>query len=364
MIFAALAAAAALVSLCAATYIRRLALKRGVVDAPNTERKRHALPTPLLGGIAIYISIVFLVAAYYFLRPESWIALTDAHVYGKHLFGILLGAGILVVGGVLDDLYSLRPRYQLIAPILAAIVVISFGIGVDVISNPFGGTIRLDTWNITLFWWNGLPRSFTVWSDLITFAWLMGTMYTTKLLDGLDGLVAGITVIGSTIIALVSILLFVNMPTALLATIVAGAFAGFLPLNFYPAKLFLGEAGSTLAGYFLGVMAIISGAKFATLFLILGIPILDVAWVLARRIFIERRSPFVGDRKHLHFRLVDAGVSHRSAVLLLYFFSASFGVAGLFLQSAQKMAALAILFAVMVLVGYLLFSRQRLRPNV
>lgn len=361
MIFLILVGTAMLFSVCIALYVRRCALRYGIVDVPGSARKLHARPTPLLGGISIYVALVTLIVLYYFFRPESWIAITDAQVHGKHLIGILLGGGILAVGGMLDDIYSLRPRYQLIAPILAAIMVISFGIGVDVITNPFGGVIRLDQWNILLFWWNDLPRYFTVFSDVITFVWLLGMMYTTKLLDGLDGLVSGITLIGAVIIALVSVLFFVNMPTAVLSALVAGVFAGFLILNFYPAKIFLGEAGSTLAGYLLGVMAMISGAKFATLLLIFGIPILDVAWVLVRRIFIEKRSPFVGDRTHLHFRLLDAGFSHRTVVLMLYFLSASFGMSGLFLQSAQKIMALGVVIAVMAVGGYLLLRKQRVR---
>lgn len=359
MIFVLLGSAAALVSVGFAFYVRRFALRYGIVDVPSGGRKLHAKPTPLLGGVAIYAALVVCIVAYYVLRPESWIALTDSHVHGKHIIGILLGGGILVIGGILDDIFSLQPRYQIFAPILAVIVVISFGIGVDILTNPFGGVIRLDQWNILLVWWNDLPRYFTVWADLITFIWLMGMIYTTKLLDGLDGLVSGITAIGAAIIALISILFFVSMPTAMLSSIIAGVFAGFLILNFYPAKLFLGEAGSTLAGYLLGVMAIISGAKFATLLLILGIPILDVAWVLIRRVIIEKSSPFVGDRKHLHFRMLDAGFSHRTAVLILYFFSASFGVAGLFLQSAEKMMALGVVLGVMVMGGLLLYRRQR-----
>ncbi|MBI2483686.1 undecaprenyl/decaprenyl-phosphate alpha-N-acetylglucosaminyl 1-phosphate transferase [Candidatus Uhrbacteria bacterium] len=359
MTFVALAGAVVLISVVFTGVIRRIALRYAIVDAPIGGRKLHTQPTPLLGGLAIYAACTVSIVLYYLLSPDSWIAITDAHVHGKHLFGILLGGGILVLGGMLDDIYSLRPRYQILAPIFAAIVVISFGIGVDVITNPFGGVIRLDQWNILLFWWNDLPRFVTVWADLITFMWLMGMMYTTKLLDGLDGLVSGITVIGAVIISLVSIVFFVNMPTAVLSLIIAGAFAGFLIMNFHPAKIFLGEAGSTLAGYMLGVIAIISGAKFATLLLILGIPILDVAWVLARRVIVEKRSPFVGDRKHLHFRLLDAGFSHRSAVLALYFFSASFGIAGLFLQSAEKLMALGVVVALMVVCGFLLYRRQQ-----
>ncbi len=355
-----------IVAVCAAcisytlTYgVRFFALRLGIVDAPGESRKIHRKPTPLLGGIAVYSALVAMIVLYFFFRPESWHSITDAHVHPKHLVGILVGGFFLVFGGVLDDKFRLGPRTQVIWPILSILAVIIFGIGVEVISNPFGGVIHLDAYKVLLLWWNDLPRYFTVIADMLTVIWLMGTIYTTKLLDGLDGLVSGVTVIGMSIIAIISAFFFINYPTAILATMTAGVFLGFLFWNFYPAKIFLGESGSTLAGYLLGVFAIVSGAKFATLLLILGIPILDAAWVIIRRILIEKRSPFTGDRKHFHFRLLDSGFSHRSSVLLLYFFSASFGILGLFLQSSQKILALIILGILMLVGGVLLVRRQQ-----
>lgn len=324
--------------------VRHCALRLNIVDRPGGQRKIHSEPIPLLGGVALFIALVSVSAFYYFVHFENWHAITDFQIHPKHLAGILMGGFLLVIGGVLDDIFRLGPRTQIIWPICAVLVVISSGIGVEVISNPLGGVLHLDAYNIT---------------DTLTFFWLMGTIYTTKLLDGLDGLVSGVTSIGMVIIAIISIFIFVNYPTAILATITAGVFVGFLFWNFYPAKIFLGESGSTLAGYLLGVFAIISGAKFATLLLILGIPILDAAWVILRRIFIEKRSPFSGDRKHLHFRLLDAGFSHRTAVLILYFFSASFGILALFLQSSQKILALVLLAILMIMGGILLVRRRQ-----
>ncbi len=339
--------------------VRVVALRYGIVDKPGEGRKIHREPMPLLGGVALYGALVVVIGLYFFFRPEGWHVITDSHVQGKHIVGILGGGLFLILGGVLDDIFRLPPRLQILWPIAAALTIIASGIGVEVMSNPFGGVIHLDQWKFLVLWWNDLPRYITVWADVLTFAWLLGTTYTTKILDGLDGLVSGITVIGMLIIAVISLFLFINIPTAMLAVITASVFAGFLFLNFYPAKIFLGESGSTLAGYLLGVFAIISGAKFATLLLILGIPILDILWVICRRVFIEKRSPLSGDRKHLHFRLLDAGFSHRSAVLILYFFTACFGILGLFLQSSQKVFALSVLAAVMLVAGVLLVRRKQ-----
>ena len=142
--------------------------------------------------------------------------------------------------------------------------------------------------------------------------------------------------------------------TALLSIIFAGALAGFLIFSFHPARIFLGEGGSTFIGFILGVLAIISGAKIATALLIMGVPLLDVAWVIIRRVFKEKRSPFWADKKHLHFRLLDMGLSHRQAVTFLYVVTGMFGITSLFLSTKGKLIALVVLSIVMVLLALFL----------
>lgn len=346
-------------SLGATFVVRRIALRYAIVDRPGDPRKIHTTPIPLLGGIGIFTSIIIVGALYYFFAPAAWVSLTDAHVHTKHLIGLLLASGALIIGGICDDRFALKPHQVIIAPLSAVLIVIAFGLGVESVTNPVSGQqIVLNQWEILVFWWNGFPRYFTVFADLLTFLWLFGAMYTTKLLDGLDGLVSGIAVIGAVTVGIVSIFFFVNEPTAALSLLTAGAFAGFLVWNFNPAKIFLGEAGSLLAGFLLGALAIISGAKFAIALLVLGIPILDTAWIIFRRTVIEKRSPFEGDRKHLHFRMVDAGFSIRQTVFILWTVSALFGVAALFMQTQQKVSALVLLILVMIaFVGALRWRR-------
>lgn len=345
-------------SIAATFVVRRIALRYGIVDTPGDPRKIHATPIPLLGGVGIFASIVIVGVIYYFFAPASWASLTDAHVQTKHLFGLFLASAALIIGGMHDDRFSLKPRQMIIAPFIAVLIVIAFGLGVETMTNPLSGRqIILNQWEILVFWWNGLPRYFTVFADLLTFLWLFGALYTTKLLDGLDGLVSGIAVIGAVTVGIVSIFFFVNEPTAVLSFLTAGAFAGFLVWNYNPAKIFLGEAGSVLAGFALGALAIISGAKFAIALLVLGIPILDTAWIIFRRVVIEKRSPFVGDRKHLHFRMVDAGFTQRQTVFILWAVSALFGIAALFMQTRQKVAAL--LLVVFVMLGLVLTLKWR-----
>jgi len=256
----------------------------------------------------------------------------------------------------LDDKYGLKPSKQIIWPILACLVVIVSGIGITYITNPLGGTLYLDTVKIKILEAGGLPYYFTLFADLFALIWLMGMMYTTKLLDGLDGLVSGMTTIACFVVFFLSLNKEVAQPeTALLAIILAGASFGFLVFNFYPAKIFLGEGGSLWLGFMLGVLSIISGAKIATTLLIMGIAILDVIWVIVRRLFFEQKSPFgTADRKHLHFRLLDVGLSHRQAVLFLWFLSLCFGLTALFFKGTQKLITLIVLAAVMIILAIIL----------
>ncbi len=319
--------------------MRKAAFKFDILDRPEKapDRKIHIKPMPLLGGVAIFLAFNLTVL---FNLSE----LLGGYMLEKYLWGIFLGGLILIVGGVLDDKFDLPPGTQFLFPVLASLVVIASGIGIDYITNPFGGIVYLDQFNLTLFEYQGLPYGVVLWADLFTLAWLLGMMYTTKFLDGLDGLVSGITVIGGIIIFFLSLSQDVYQPeTAILALILSGSALGCLLFNFNPARIYLGEGGSLFTGFMLGVLAIISGGKIATALLIMGLPILDTAWVIFRRIFIERKSPFKGDRKHLHFRLLDLGLTQRQVILILWLIVAMFGTGSLFLESGGKLWALAVL---------------------
>jgi UDP-GlcNAc:undecaprenyl-phosphate GlcNAc-1-phosphate transferase len=330
-----------LIAVSLTPFVQALALRFSFLDIPKSERKVHSIPTPLLGGVAVIVSVIIGAC----IASPS---LVGGYLLPKHLIGLCIAALIIAIGGAIDDRRDLPAHIQILFPVLACIVIVASGIGIEYITNPLGGTLPLNQWHVVLFTYQGLPYGITLFADLFTVLWLMGMMYTTKFLDGLDGLVSGVSVIGMLIIFALSLQPYIYQPeTATLALIGAAAFLGFLVWNWHPAKIFLGESGSLFAGFFLGVLSIISGAKIATALLILGVPILDVAWVIARRLFIEHRSPFAADRKHLHLRLLDAGLSHRSVVITLYVFTAVFGITGLFAESREKVIALGILLAVM-----------------
>ena len=337
--------------------IRKIALKYKILDRPEIDPKRkiQKKAVPLLGGVALFLA--FNIGVVFFINH-----LIGGYLLPKYLLGIFIGGGIIIIGGILDDIYNLKPKLQIIFPILACLVIIASGVGINYITNPFGGTLYLDQTNIELINWDGLPYKITLLADLFTLIWLLGMTYTTKFLDGLDGLVPGITVIGSFIIFCLSISSEVTQPeTALLAILLAGAALGFLLFNFNPAKIFLGEGGSLFTGFMLGVLAIISGGKIATALLIMGLPILDVLWVIFRRVFIDKKSPFKGDRKHLHFRLLDIGLTHRQSVIMLWLLVAVFGSVSLFLKSQGKLWAMLTLGVIMVILGGIVVYKYNIK---
>ncbi|MFA4831316.1 MAG: MraY family glycosyltransferase [Patescibacteria group bacterium] len=322
-----------------------------IVDAPREEsRKIHKNKIPLGGGLAVFASF-FIVSAFALYVFDAF----GKDVSSKQILGLFIGGLILMIGGLIDDKYNIKARYQILAPILAALVIISFGIGPHEITNPFGGVIELNRWIIPI---DGIGN-WVVLADIVVFFWLMGMMLTTKVLDGLDGLVAGITAIGALMIFFLSRQAQWYQPeVALLAIIFAGACLGFLVWNWHPAKIFLGEGGSLFTGFMLGSLAIISGGKVATTLLVVGIPMLDMARVVFLRLG-RKQSIFVGDNEHLHFKLLQSGLSQKQAVLLFYTISLLFGATTLFLQSSQKMAALVFLLVLMLLVGVWFSKREK-----
>ncbi|MFZ4648055.1 MAG: epoxyqueuosine reductase QueH [Patescibacteria group bacterium] len=322
--------------------LRFLAFRYGILDSPG-ERKIHHQSMPLMGGVAIFFSF-FLVL--FLSRSHLFPSALSAH----HWLGFFFGAFFLIIGGVLDDKYNLKPKWQIIFPLLAVAAVLLGGIEIPKISNPFGGLVYLN--------WGLLSGT------LITF-WLLGMMYTTKLLDGVDGLVSGLGLIGSLIIFLFTITTRYYQPDiAWAAWIFAGAVAGFLVFNWHPASIFLGEGGSLFVGYVLGVLAIISGGKIAIALLIMGVPILDVAWTIIRRL-AKKKNPFrFADKNHLHHRLLAAGLNQKQTVLIFYLLSFCFGISGLFLQSRGKTIALILVFLLMLLLVALLSRLKKAKPKL
>ncbi len=334
-----------------AVVMRRL----GIIDQPREKnsRKIHTRAVALGGGVALYLTFFLLVfVVWFFERGVN--TLFDSHA----IVGLFVGSTILMIGGIIDDKYTIRPRYQIIAPILACLVIIILDVGPQVISNLWGGVLDLSTiqWSLPPF------IHVVLFADILLFIWLFGMMFTTKFLDGLDGLVVGVVAIAAIVMYLVSIQPQWYDPTvALLSIIFTGTCLGFLVWNFNPAKIFLGEGGSLMTGFILGCLAIISKSKIAVTVMVIGIPMIDVIRVMVMR--IRKGKPvYIGDREHLHYRLLESGLSHRQSVLLLYAISSLFGMTALFLQAEHQMIALSFLFVLMLLIG-LWFSKREQKDH-
>lgn len=313
--------------------VKKLAIFLKVIDWPDKTgegRKIHKQGIPLLGGLGIFV-IYF---ALLFIFSDRFLA---GDLNFSHLLAFSLGALVIVIGGAIDDKYNLAPQQQIIFPLLAIALLIFGGVGIERISNPFGGQIDLG--------------SFAFISQGLLIVWLLGMMYTTKLLDGVDGLVSGVGAIGALVIFLFTLTTRYFQPDiALAAVLLLGSLSGFLIFNWHPAKIFLGEGGSLLIGYILGVLAIISGGKIAIALLVMGIPVLDVLWTIFRRI-LQGKNPWrFADKKHLHHRLLNLGLTQRQTVLVFFTFSSIFGISGLFLQSRGKFFALLVLALIMIII--------------
>lgn len=296
----------------------------------------HKYPVPRGGGLAIFLSLAI---------TSLWFLPVD-----KHLVGILLGALVLTVVGVLDDVKSLNPYLRLILGFLAAGIVVGAGIGMPYVSNPFriGGVINLSQPQIPIFLMGKL-RTIWIWADLIALFWIVGAMNFVNWSKGLDGQLPGIVVVAAGVIGILS-LRFVDdvtqWPVIILAFILAGGYLGFLLWNFYPQKIMPGYGGGALAGYFLAVLSILSGAKLATAILVLGVPLMDAVYSILRRI-MQGRSPVWGDRGHLHHKLLDLGWGKRRVAVFYWLVSLVLGILALNLNSELKLYTI-VLVAVMV----------------
>jgi UDP-GlcNAc:undecaprenyl-phosphate GlcNAc-1-phosphate transferase len=323
-----------------------LARKLGLVDdpvrRPKTPARVHQGSIPRGGGLAIFLSIF--VCSLLFLDLS------------KKLAGILAGAALVVLVGLLDDRFDLNPRLRLASNFIAAALVIGSGVGIPYVTNPFGGVIHFDQPQ-TCFNWQG---THCVWllADslaLIFIPWMMNMVNWSK---GVPGQMPGFAAITAIITSVVAYHFAVGdanqWPQVILSSIIAGAFLGFLPFNFHPQKIMPGYGGGTLAGFLLSVLAILSFNKVATVLLVLWIPMVDALFVLSRRIVLGR-SPFLGDRSHLHHLLLARGWSFRKISLFYWIISAILGVLALTLDARSKF--LVALTVGLVTLGLLIWLR-------
>ena len=313
---------ASLVALISTPVVRSLAFRVGAVDVPKDSRRMHSHPIPRMGGLAIFFGFILSVLIFLPLTQE--------------LRGMLLGGVVIVILGIFDDIFALPALPKFIVQILAALIAVLAGNRIEFLSNP-------NIFSSELFWELGslaIP---------ITVLWIVGITNAVNLIDGLDGLACGVSTISS--MTLLVIALVVKEPdVAILMAALSGACIGFLPYNLNPAKIFMGDTGSTFLGFILAVVSIHGLFKFYTIisfavpFLMLGLPIFDTCFAILRRVS-HGQSPMSPDRGHIHHRLIDMGFSQKQAVAVLYIISAILGLSAVVLTTIGVVRAMLFLLA-------------------
>ncbi|MCX7018543.1 MAG: MraY family glycosyltransferase [Candidatus Sumerlaeota bacterium] len=332
--------AAALSASLMLTWITRGIMRRlCVFDIPAGGRKAHGRPVAYEGGLAMHFAFLAALIAAAFAVPEFFYD-------NLQMRGLAIGATLIVAVGVADDLVDLRPLVKLAAQLTVGIVMYYHDFRIEKITNPFGEEIAF---------WAGVSLAGT----MLWYALLMNGI---NMIDGLDGLAAGIAGISG--LTLCAIALDMNQPFgAALALIIAGICCGFLPFNFSPATIFMGDAGSMLLGFLLASLTLLSSTKAPALFallvplLALGLPLFETIFAFVRRA-AQGQHPFRGDRRHLHHRFISLGFSEKRTVLIFYYITAYFGVIAWVLQRLEARATLAL--AIIVGVG-MIFVVENMR---
>ena len=307
--------------------VKWLAVKIGAVDVPKDKRRMHDHPIPLLGGLAIFIGFMV-----------SVLILGNVRGNGQ-MQSILLGAVIIVVLGVVDDIMALPAMLKFVVQIIAALIPALNGVVIQAFSNP-------NIFSDSLYWVLGpLSVPFTV-------LWIVAITNAVNLIDGLDGLANGVSAISATTMLVIA-LLASEAEVAIVMAALVGACVGFMPYNLNPAKMFMGDTGATFLGYILATMSIQGLFKFyavisfAVPFLILGLPIFDTAFAFIRRI-AHGQSPMHADRGHIHHRLIDMGLNQKQAVATLYVISAMLGLSAVVLTTIGVLRAMLFLMALCI----------------
>lgn len=316
-------ALAALVAFTSTPAVSVLAYKIGAIDVPKDNRRMHKKPIPRIGGLAIFAGFVVASLIFCELSPE--------------LMTIYIGGLIVVAVGVIDDVFRINAWIKLIAQIAVAFVAVLQGVVIEQI-NLFGTYVH-----------------FGVWAIPITVVWIVGLTNAINLIDGLDGLACGVSAISSVSLLLVMLLQDpIDMPIAMLTAIVVGSCVGFLPFNFNPAKIFMGDTGALFLGYTMAVISVSGVFKvhtvisFAIPMAIFALPIFDTAFAFIRRI-VRGKSPFSADRGHMHHRLIDMGFSQKQSVCILYAVCAILGISAV-MFSGETFGKAAIIIAVAIVI--------------
>jgi UDP-GlcNAc:undecaprenyl-phosphate GlcNAc-1-phosphate transferase len=345
--------------------------KVGWLDRPAA-RRVHTQAVPRLGGVAIFIA--FLIASLLFYKPGPNL---NPHAHEFTIYLLLIGAGaLMVIVHAYDDVVGLKPLPKLIAQTVAVLIILApwgtefNGILIFTFNNPLGRVVAQAgaPWylqpTLFLFTHDTLIGLIAIPAVLFTWFWVVGMMNTVNLIDGLDGLATGVVAIAALFITIISFVLQ-QYSIALLSAIFTGATLGFLPHNWNPAKIFMGDSGSMFLGLGLAVLSIMGGAKIALAIIVLGVPILDVAVVTINRIR-RGQSPLHYDKTHLHYRLMATGLNARQICYVFYGLTFLFGllalsVSGIHNAHFYKLVVIGVVVLTMAGLVYWIDRRQRRR---
>lgn len=318
-----------LISFALTPLVKKIAFSIKALDIPKDPRKIHKEPIPLLGGMAIYMSFL----ATMLLKEGS---------LEKSEIGILIGATIIVIGGLVDDLKDIKPLKKLMFQISGAITLVIFGVEISRITNPFPiGGVYLNLGYLGI---------------ILTILWVVGITNALNLIDGVDGLAAGVAFICSVTIFIIAILNG-RREAALLTAILSGAIFGFLPYNFNPASIFMGDTGAQLLGFLLAAISLEGTIKSATTFalavpiLAFGLPIYDTLFAMIRR-KVNGKPIMQADRGHLHHRLLDMGLNQKQVVLIMYLFSTILGAISIVAMQISTTRSYFLLTVVLVVIAF------------
>ncbi len=280
--------------------------------------------------------------------------------FNQIIWGIMISSMLLVLVGLADDYYDISPYVRFFGNIVISFLVVGFGLGIPYISNPFGGTIDLNAWEIIIHFMG--RHDYLVVGNLLAILWLTWTTNMVNWSKGVDGQLPGFVSVTAFFLGVLALRFsshdIPSQTVAALSFIVSGAYAGFLPFNFYPQKIMPGYGGGGLAGFLLGILALLSFGKIGTALLILAVPMMDAVYTIIRRLR-NKQSPFRADWGHFHHRLLEIGWGRRRIAVFYWTISAILGFASLFLEGVEKLIAFVTIGS--VLLVFIIFI-NRIKP--
>lgn len=317
----------------------RIAPKIGAIDIPKDDRRMHTKAMPRFGGLAIFLGST--VAMLIFLR------------FDPRIITIIVGGTMIYILGVIDDLKNLPAKFKFLGQIIVAVIMYMGDIRIEFITNYFG---------------QGKSELGDIFCFIVTILWIVGITNTINLIDGLDGLAAGISAIVALCIAYAAYIHGTYLTAGAMLALAGGAL-GFLPFNFYPAKIFMGDGGSLYLGFMISTMSVLGTVKSATVVamiipvLILGVPIFDTAFAIFRRL-INKRPIMEADKGHLHHRLMRLGYGQRRATLMLYGITAIMGVAAVLFSRNLYVEAVGLGAITMMYIYIFLTDASHVVPTI